>query len=683
MSERSRAIPEEEFDRYIREAAQMAEYEEGFGVTGCDLSKNNWWVAYVRQSLEDQAQNNRLPEYLLTCAREAKKLGVIVPREYVLYDAVTGEHLERPKMIHLRRELAHGRRIAGVIFPALDRLSREPIHIGVFEFELDHFGVRYHYADGPNGSDPMSQMVRQNLAHAAKFVKLANRKNNRGGNIGRILKGMVPAHKAPYGYVYMADKEIGPNGRVIVHKAWWEIDEMGPDGQPMEGSPASLVIQIFHWTGNEDRTMHWVADTLNDMGITAPEGGLWDPRRIANILNNRSYIGKHAYNVHEKVPNPDKPLTDITAEIKRTMLRQKPEEDWVKYEVPKLIDEELWKRANGKRKTRGRGRGKQAKKIQALLRNRIFCPRCGSPLVVRRNGKLKSVYYYCSRYQKVGASEPCSYRKFISTNRWDGLIWEDVRKLLEDDTWLEEELTSVQVQSANVDKVITLQESRISRAKAKIRKVQEGFESEIYTPGDAKSRIAQHQREVASAEEEVVRLRREASGPAMDSIRVEALREELKTLRNSNLEQATFEEKLELVTRLGIQVFPSEDLTSMRVKCSLGFRPPEMMSDRIEPTRPENGESDKAISECGIVPSAPPVCTKGRTASLSSNMPVSGIGIEYLISASLPLTTSPVQKTLRGLFFLPVCLPEEAPSPACRAVQSHVTRENPDRIGAL
>ena len=212
---------------------------------------------------------------------------------------------------------------------------------------------------------------------------------------------------------------------------------------------------------------------------------------------------------------------------------------------------------------------------------------------MRRNGKLKNVHYYCSKYQKIGASEPCSYRKFIPTNRWDGLIWEDVRKLLEDDTWLEEELTSVQVQSANADKLIGLQESRISRAN--IRKVQEGFESEIYTPEDAKSRIAQHQREAASAEEEAVRLRREVSGPAMDSNRVKALRAELKALRDGNLEQATFGEKLELVTRFGIQMFPAEDLTSMRVKCRLGFRPSQTMPDGIDPTKPGN-ESDEAIS---------------------------------------------------------------------------------------
>ena len=92
-----------EMDRWIESAAKSVGYEDGFGIEGCDLTESQWWLAYVRQSTEDQKGNNRLPEYLRTCAEEAKRLGVTVPREYILYDIVTGEHLERPGMVHLPR----------------------------------------------------------------------------------------------------------------------------------------------------------------------------------------------------------------------------------------------------------------------------------------------------------------------------------------------------------------------------------------------------------------------------------------------------------------------------------------------------------------------------------------------------------------------------------------------------
>ena len=46
-------ISEERVDNYIKEAARFAGYEEGFGVTGCDLTRSNWWVAYNRQSTRE------------------------------------------------------------------------------------------------------------------------------------------------------------------------------------------------------------------------------------------------------------------------------------------------------------------------------------------------------------------------------------------------------------------------------------------------------------------------------------------------------------------------------------------------------------------------------------------------------------------------------------------------------
>ena len=118
----------ERLDRYIMEAARTARYEEGFGVMGCDLGLRTWWVAYERQSTKEQAENDRLSEYLLSSARLAKQRGVIIPREYVIYDAESSEDLNRPGMRRLREELIPGRHIAGIIVPFQGRLSADPLH---------------------------------------------------------------------------------------------------------------------------------------------------------------------------------------------------------------------------------------------------------------------------------------------------------------------------------------------------------------------------------------------------------------------------------------------------------------------------------------------------------------------------------------------------------------------------
>ncbi|MBI2287400.1 MAG: hypothetical protein HYU83_00095 [Chloroflexi bacterium] len=52
----------------------------------------------------------------------------------------------------------------------------------------------------------------------------------------------------------------------------------------------------------------------------------------------------------------------------------------------------------------------------------------------------------------------------------------------------------------------------------------------------------------------------------------EALRQELRGLRERNLKEATFEEKVDLVAMLGIKVYPSEDLKSRRIVCRLNLK---------------------------------------------------------------------------------------------------------------
>ena len=552
-------------DRMIEAAAAAADYREGFGVTGCDLDGSALWAMYTRQSTEEQRTNNRLPEYLLTCAREAKSLGVVVPREYVLYDAVTGEHLERPMMTRLRQELAPRRKLAGVIFPAVDRLSREPIHIGIFEFELDHSGVRYHYADAPNGSDPMSQMVRQNLAHVAKFVKLANRKNNRGGNVGRVLKGMVPAHRAPYGYVYRAEYvDDGPRRTVV--RAWWEVDSLDASGALIEGSPAWAVRQIFEWLGGEGRTLHWVTRKLNERGVLTNDGAHWNPSKLQRLAGRSSYRGEHLYNRYVRVPDPDRPLGDITAEIKRTREREKPETEWVRLEVPALVSTELWESANAALRQRGRGRGREGRKILALLRGRLFCPRCERPMIVRRAGRQAGTYYHCSKYHSPVTAQRCDFRRFIPAE-WDEVIWNDVCSLLRDDRWVEAQFKEGEERGQGFEKLMRVERDKMASARAKIARVREGFEGNIYTLDEAKSRIAELEKAVSRAKEELRRLEKRSAPGRRSGAQAEALRQELRRMRDRNLDDATFDQRVDLISRLGIGVYPSEDLATAKVTC--------------------------------------------------------------------------------------------------------------------
>ena len=564
-------MSQERFDHFVDEAAKAAGYEEGFGVRGCDLSRKEWWAAYTRQSRKEQAENDRLAEYLFTCARLAKQKGVVVPHEYILYDTVTSEHLDRPDMKRLRGSLIAGRRINGVIIPLQGRLSADALHQLTFETESDYYGVEIVFGDAPGGKDWASQTTRLIQAQANALRVKTNQDNALAGNISRVLAGKVPSHRAPYGYTYHAEKVFEPrSGRAKVLKAWWEIDKIETDGEILWGSPAWVVTQVFIWTGDEDRTAYWVASKLNKLKIPPPDRVLWAPKTVIKIVNRKCYTGDAEYNVNGRVPNPNRPLGDLTLGIKRTLLSPKPKEERVKYKVPPLTTTELWKKANQNITERGRGRGKQGKTIQALFRTRMFCPWCGKPMSVLR-GKRGEVFYYCRAHYCPWIKDPCRYNRFVP-GTWDDEIWDELEVMLKNDAWIEQQLAIDLHQDEGLDKRIRLHQLRIRQAEDKIRKVEEGFDGGLYTLEEARKKKSDYQDVIEKETHEISRLQAQKGAQGFSRGDAEVLRQELKALRERNLKEATFEEKGDLVAMLGIKVYPAEDLKSRRIVCRLNLK---------------------------------------------------------------------------------------------------------------
>jgi hypothetical protein len=61
------------------------------------------------------------------------------------------------------------------------------------------------------------------------------------------------------------------------------------------------------------------------------------------------------------------------------------------------------------------------------------------------------------------------------------------------------------------------------------------------------------------------------AGGQNNQINVDELKKKLEKLAQINLDKATFAEKQEIINKLGIRVYPSEDLKTMKIRCSLNF----------------------------------------------------------------------------------------------------------------
>ncbi len=472
-------------------------------------------------------------------------------------------------MMFLRHELVEKQRVVGILFADLRCLSREPAPQQVFERECEILSVRLLFGDAPSGMDVGSQFARSAITFSNKLARLATNRNARAGNIGRVLKGWAPSHKAAYGYVYRRGAEITHEGKIQIKKAWRELNSTGGDGKLLPGSPADVITRIFNWVGNEGYTAYWVTNKLNEMSIKGPSGGIWAQDSVRYLMLNHCYTGQHKYNANMRVPNPRRPLGDITGAVRRTLIRPKPEGEAVEFAIPPLVTEELWLKANRATRERGRGRGKEGKVISALLRNRIFCPRCDKPMVVRRRTDCDKLYYLCSRLNHASEKEHCTYRRFVP-GIWDYSVWDCVYAILKQDSWIQEKLSGIEKENHDVDKLVRMEQQKVLQSQNKVTKVREGFEGGLYNLEEAKSKVNSYLEMINKSKQEIERLIRLAGGQN-SKVDVEELGKELERLAQVNLDKATFTEKQDIVSKLGIRVYPSEDLKTMKIRCSLNF----------------------------------------------------------------------------------------------------------------
>ena len=87
---------------------------------------------------------------------------------------------------------------------------------------------------------------------------------------------------------------------------------------------------------------------------------------------------------------------------------------------------------------------------------------------------------------------------------------------------------------------------------------------------EAKSKVNSYLEMINKSKQEIERLIRLAGGQG-SKVDVEELKKELERLAQANLDKATFTEKRDIINKLGIGVYPSEDLKTMKIRCSLNF----------------------------------------------------------------------------------------------------------------
>lgn len=227
-------------------------------------------AVYCRVSSAGQEDNSSLATQEAACRAYAAERGWSIVGVY--REVHTGTELwERPQLTAVRAAV-RSRAVDAVVCHSIDRLARDPVHLGVVLSEADHAGVEVHFISELLDDSPEGQLIRFVRGYAAKVEHEKIKERSRRGAAARLAAGKPNVGpRAPYGYQWA---DAGKT-RLIEN----------PD-------TALVVRRIFDdlLVGSSARQ---VAIALSRDGIpTATGRAVWQAATITQLVQNPVYVGK-------------------------------------------------------------------------------------------------------------------------------------------------------------------------------------------------------------------------------------------------------------------------------------------------------------------------------------------------------------------------------------------------------
>ncbi|HEV2122581.1 MAG TPA: recombinase family protein [Chloroflexota bacterium] len=321
------------------------------------------------------------------CREYALRQGYVVDESHVYREVHTGTELwERPQLTKLR-EAIRARAIDVVVVYAIDRLSRDPVHLGVILSEADHAGVEVFFVSEPLDDSPEGQLIRFVRGYAAKVEHEKIKERSIRGRRARVEAGKLLHGPRPrYGYTWNADKTA-----YVPHPAH------------------SALVQRMFADAAHGKTLRAIAAQLDAEGILTPSGGhFWQHATVRCILVDPLYAG-HAVGWR---PNGEPgragiPLPDGT--------------------VPALVDQATFDAVQVRmdRNKAAAARNNPNPTATLLRGGYARCGLCGWSMMARRRPDRGTYVYWCGQNGHRGGC-----RHNIAAPLLDNAVWARVASVL-------------------------------------------------------------------------------------------------------------------------------------------------------------------------------------------------------------------------------------------------------------
>jgi site-specific DNA recombinase len=384
---------------------------------------------YARVSSDQQREEHTIASQTAALIEFAKSHGLEVPEQWVFEDeGFSGATLERPGLERVRDLAAEGQ-IQVLLAYAPDRLSRKYAYQILLIEELARHGVETLFVKAPQSASPEDQLLVQFQGMIAEYERAQILERSRRGKRHRARCGEVSVLSgAPYGYRYMRKSDEAP--------ACYQVIE----------AEARVVQRVYAMYSVDGLSMGEIARRLNADGIaTRKQSARWERSVVWAMLHNPAYRGAACFG-----------KTRVAGRIRLTRAlrrrggivssnsagHERASEDWIEIPVPALVSEQSFARAQEllqDNKIRSRRRTITPSIVQGL----VSCQKCGYAFsrTSTYTTARKIHYYKCigsDGWRKLGG--PVCDNRMVRQDLLDQIVWNEVIRLLEDPTLIEQEL---------------------------------------------------------------------------------------------------------------------------------------------------------------------------------------------------------------------------------------------------
>ncbi len=353
---------------------------------------------YCRVSTSAQAEEGTsLASQRDACTKWAAEHGYLVKDDFVFLEDWSGADLDRPKLDRVRDLINLGMAQA-VICYAIDRLARDPIHVGIIAEECGKRGAELLFVQEPLDSSPEGALIRYVKGYAAQIERERIKERTLRGKRSRARMGFMVqgTGKGTYGYRYIPEHKK----RVI--------DDL----------EAQVVRRIFEGC-IKGESCHAIAVALNLDQICAFGGGLWYPLTIKRILTNPAYKGVTIFGRTRRV----------RVNGKRRLIEERKPEEWIEIPdaTPAIVSDTLFEMAQDALRKPKRQITSEPRNY--LLTSHLECE-CGAPVVGTTLNRTYRYYRCRSTWPTTARPRTCD-AKYIKADIIEEKVWMAIREVLQ------------------------------------------------------------------------------------------------------------------------------------------------------------------------------------------------------------------------------------------------------------